>query len=451
MAIHTDPKMYSGGAVVFNSQPEVNLYGQLLAKREAKNNAIDEYYRKLPSTINTAGLRDQDRAGFDQKIADWQKYWMDNKEKVRKGNTQEAFNSEKMLRDIQTGVQDSKNAAKTDLELGKMRFTGTHEYIFDDPAFMEAQHQHTIPVWDANHKSLDLGTIAIPPKPLDAEAQNKIWGVVTNGVKAAGKEYDESKQKTNPVTMLTAVPYVKRFKPEQVVGIAENMGRLVNTDKSVFAHYNKMLNTLDEGTLNKLQQAYSSVYPGQKLQGKNGTMIVPDLMDSPEKLAKAEAIVKASVPQEEGEDYRPDKAAVMDRTEKFKIDQQERSHQNAQSNIRLAYGFRAIEGEKLEETSDRAIERDKDYAKTHNGNLDMPPAKMKLLFGETGGTATINSNGDYVRKHGDKEDVLPASEAKTKLMVQGKPGYVPGVKGATNSKPTTGGTHKVVIKKGELD
>lgn len=145
------------------------------------------------------------------------------------------------------------------------------------------------------------------------------------------------------------------------------------------------------------------------------------------------------------------KAAVMDRTEKFKIDQQERSHQNAQSNIRLAYGFRAIEGEKLEETSDRAIERDKDYAKTHNGNLDMPPAKMKLLFGETGGTATINSNGDYVRKHGDKEDVLPASEAKTKLMVQGKPGYVPGVKGATNSKPTTGGTHKVVIKKGELD
>ena len=188
MAVHNDPMLYRGGAVQLNSQPEVNLYGQLMARKQAKNDAIDEYYRKLPSTLNSEGMRDQDRAGFDQKVAEWQQHWMKNKDKIRKGNTQEAFDNEQLFRNIQSGLNQSKTDAKTDLQLGKMRFNKDSSYIFDDPEFMKEHDLHNKPVWDTDHKSIDLGTMAIPQKPLDSADMDKVWGYATKGIKTNGKK-----------------------------------------------------------------------------------------------------------------------------------------------------------------------------------------------------------------------------------------------------------------------
>ena len=301
MATVNPAGLYTGGAVRLNSAPEANIYAQLLARKQAKDDAIDEYYRKLPSTVNSAGMRDQDRQGLDQAVGDWQKHWLQNKDKIRNGKTKEAFDSEQMFRQIQNKVQESKDAAKTDLELGKMRFSKDNGYIFDDPDFVNAQHQHALSVWDAGHKALDLGTIAVPPKPMDTEAQKKYWNSITNGIKPTGKEYDESKQTSNPVTGLVAVPYVKKYKPEQIIGIAENAGNVAATDKNVRAYYNNVLYGKDQATINKLQQAYSSVYKD-------------DIIDSPEKAAKADAILRASVPQEQGEDFRRDEKLSNERT-----------------------------------------------------------------------------------------------------------------------------------------
>ena len=65
MAIQNDPRLYSGGNVEFDSTPTVNLYGNLLAKRQAKMDALDQYDRARINNINPQGLRDVDRQGFD--------------------------------------------------------------------------------------------------------------------------------------------------------------------------------------------------------------------------------------------------------------------------------------------------------------------------------------------------------------------------------------------------
>jgi hypothetical protein len=261
MPLRNSPDIYSGGNVVFDSTPSTNLYAQLMAKKQAKDEAIDEYYKKLPNTLNGAGMRDNDREGFDEGLAKAQQYWMQNRDKIRKGNTPEAFNYEQIFRELGTGVQNSKNAAKTDLELGKMRFNKENGYIFEDPDFMETQRQHTLPVWDKSHKAIDLGTVTLPTAPFDQEQQDKLWASVTKGV-TPGKKYDYGKQYKNPQTGQVIVPFAKTFDPEQVEKIADQASGLIKDNKSAKAYYTKMLNNPERAAIDELQKAYNKVYKG---------------------------------------------------------------------------------------------------------------------------------------------------------------------------------------------
>lgn len=287
MAIQNQPGMFSAGAVELDSSPSVNLYAQLAARKQAKEDAIDEYYRKLPSSLNSAGMRDQDRQGFDQAVGEWQKFWMENKDKIRKGNTKEAFDAEQKFRTIQSRVNDSKDRAKTDLELGKMRFSKENGYIFDDPDFMKSQQEHSLPIWDANHKGMDLGTVAVPPAPFDQEKQDKAWTSAAKGL-VPGKQYDYSKKYTNPTTGQVIVPFKKTFSKDQVEKISDQMADLVKNDKSARRHYTAILNEPTSTKFDELQKAYSQYYKG--------------IVDTPEKAAAAEAIIRATVPQEVGEE-----------------------------------------------------------------------------------------------------------------------------------------------------
>lgn len=287
MAIQNPPNMFSLGAVELDSSQSTNLYAQLAARKQAKEDAIDEYYKKLPSTLNSAGMRDNDRAGFDQAIGEWQKFWMQNKDKIRKGNTQEAFEAEQRFRTIQGKINESKEKAKTGLTIGEMRLKGEKGYIFDDDTFMKTLNDHELPIWDPNHKGIDLATITLPTEPYTQEKQDKLWTSVTKGV-TPGKQYNYDKQYANPKTGQVIVPFQKTFSEDQIGKIADQAAALVKEDKSARAHYNKILNAPTSESFDELQAAYSKYYKG--------------IVDTPEKAAAAEAIIRATVPQEVGEE-----------------------------------------------------------------------------------------------------------------------------------------------------
>lgn len=287
MELRNDPRLYSAGAVAFDSSPSVNVYAQLMAKKQAKDEAIDEYYRKLPSTLNSAGMRDQDRAGFDQAVAEWQKHWIQNKNKIRKGNSQEAFDAEQKFRSLQEAIQRSKDAAKTDLELGKMRFSKENSYIFDDDDFVNSQHQHSLPIWDARHKPMDLATVALPPRPFEAKDQDEYYKSIVSGMEA-GKKYDYSKSYTNPQTGQVIVPTIDVLNDDQIKKAAERAMELVATDKSKKKFFEKGLNTGRKEDWDVLQNAYSKYFKGE--------------VDSPEKAAAADAIIKLSIPKKYAEE-----------------------------------------------------------------------------------------------------------------------------------------------------
>jgi len=108
MSVHNPSGLYTAGAERFNSQPTVSLYANLLARKQAKIDALDQYDMKRINSINDAGLRDKDRQAFDQQLQDLRGHYNTSKDKIRKGNTPEAYEYEKKIRDIGSFVNASK-------------------------------------------------------------------------------------------------------------------------------------------------------------------------------------------------------------------------------------------------------------------------------------------------------------------------------------------------------
>jgi hypothetical protein len=48
---------YAGGDTVFNSTPFTQYYLQKLQQKQAKRDALDQYYSNLTRSVNTAGVR----------------------------------------------------------------------------------------------------------------------------------------------------------------------------------------------------------------------------------------------------------------------------------------------------------------------------------------------------------------------------------------------------------
>jgi hypothetical protein len=79
MALVNDPRLYTGGSERINLQPHVALYAKLKEREQAKNEAFDEYIRNLNKNVNPAGMRNQEREVFEEKLKNWQQFGIQNR------------------------------------------------------------------------------------------------------------------------------------------------------------------------------------------------------------------------------------------------------------------------------------------------------------------------------------------------------------------------------------
>lgn len=177
MAINPLPtNLYSGEAERINLAPHIQFQTQLLQHKAAKDEALDEYYKKLPETINDKGVRDQEVPLINGAKNSIQDFYMKNREAIKNpkiDNGAAQFELQKKYREAGNLVRQSQNRAKTDLLLGKMRFEGDKGYIFQDPDFVNKLHAHTLPVGEQGSQELDLANVVVPPKPFDPSAFSK--------------------------------------------------------------------------------------------------------------------------------------------------------------------------------------------------------------------------------------------------------------------------------------
>lgn len=301
MATITPPNLYTAGNVVFNTQPSTNFAIQLLQQKKAKDEALDQYYQKLPSTINEAGMRDQDREPFMQNIGALQAYWRDNRDKIknpRRDGGAAQYNYEKMFRDISTRVNMSKQAAKTDLELGKLRFSENTSYIFDDPEIIDRIGKQSLNVWDPQHQTVDLATITVPPKPMAQKDWDEYWKSLPGSIKPNQRmsEVVNPADKFEKIVTTTA-----EYDKNQLAQIGLNAAQAYQSNRSLRHNFNQSHNLLSVKDFNDWREDHDAAFNGlnsvfKSVYGKD--------IASPAELHAAEAIQRYQTPQVVKQDVR---------------------------------------------------------------------------------------------------------------------------------------------------
>jgi hypothetical protein len=128
MALIFPSGIYSEGQGIFDSSPYIKL---IEARKKAKEEAFTKYYDKLKTQINTAGVREIDLydpnldKGINKDIEKWTSYGIQNKNDIAKGGLAK-LEFERMQREILNRVEQSKNVAKFETNLGQAFFANKY-------------------------------------------------------------------------------------------------------------------------------------------------------------------------------------------------------------------------------------------------------------------------------------------------------------------------------------
>jgi hypothetical protein len=178
MALNQNPNVYTGGAVEFDSRPHTQLYVNLMQRKQARDEAFDEYMRNLNKSVNSAGMRNADRQVFDKQLQAWQQYGMENRDKIRK---REGGADIKFMQDYQTLqnlIQESKTEEEKKKPLVEMMLDPNKRERLGD-SIVDEVSSHDEPLYiqgedgslvrNPNRKSIDYNSITFNPKPFEQD------------------------------------------------------------------------------------------------------------------------------------------------------------------------------------------------------------------------------------------------------------------------------------------
>jgi hypothetical protein len=169
MALHNNSNLYTGGATVVDTSPYTNFAINMDAKRKAKEEALDQYYRSLDKQVNPAGMRTQDIPVLMENENARREYYRQNRGAIMNprldgGRAQTEYQN--MFQKSLGTVQQSKSAADVYKTLAP---------VLADPdkrqrmmrSTMHSIQQHDLPINDPNFKQFNISELAYDPKPLD--------------------------------------------------------------------------------------------------------------------------------------------------------------------------------------------------------------------------------------------------------------------------------------------
>jgi len=297
------PNIYTLGQVQVSSQPLAQLQGQLLAKKQAKEEALDKYYNDLNGKITSAGMHSKDIPGFLKEKEDLAKYWNSNKNEISKGGlAKQEFDAR--ANKIFSHVEQSKGDVKflydmrdkeiEDEDMPKLAARGRSIY---DPAYYK--DPNTLTPYDYSDFTHFV------PLP-DVAKQNSYWGAITQGFEPKTREYEKDARGN---IIYTPIPdsfgkkakYKEGYGVDQIKAMADRAASYVSTDEGYKKLYNIPLNDAAKATKQnlplspefvELKKAFDYYYPG-------------GIMDTPEEVAKAAAIVRLQKIKNEGEEKIP--------------------------------------------------------------------------------------------------------------------------------------------------
>ncbi len=261
MAINQNINPYQVGAVVADNRPFLQFYQQQLAQRQAKESALDNYFRDLGKNVTPTGMRAQDVEGLTNKTNEWRQFYAQNKDAISnpRADGGKAYTEYMARYQDQLGhIEQSKRALKTTDELNKTRLNPNASYILDDPSIVDKIHAHDLPLGDPRRQDLDIATLAVPPKPWgikDKEAYNKYL--------TSGLQYNEVPGQTEYLPgFKTKTPVIKQFSEDNMRVIGQRAMGAYETDRALQTQGNHLMKNLmnDQASYDQLNNIYKKLY-----------------------------------------------------------------------------------------------------------------------------------------------------------------------------------------------
>lgn len=232
MAINYSINPWAVGAVTFDQRPAINFAQQQMARQQAKDSALDNYFKDLNKSITPAGMRAQDVPTLLQKQKDWQQFYVQNKAAIAnpKLDNGQAYSRYMSGYQDQLGlVSESKEAYKQKDELGKLKFNKDFNHVFDDPNVIKDIELDDLPIGHPDRKALNVAAMAMPPKPWGIKENEEFSKYLTQGLTS-----DEVMGKTEQLPgFKTRTEIVKQYSPENQKVIGQRAMNAYETDKSL--------------------------------------------------------------------------------------------------------------------------------------------------------------------------------------------------------------------------
>lgn len=234
---------WSAGAVVFDQRPYQAFYERQMARQQAKEDALENYFKDLGKNVTSAGMRSQDVPTLLQKNKEWQQFYQQNKGAILnpKLDNGKAYSEYMNRYQDQIGLtNESKQALKATEEIGKMSFNPQMAYVKDDPTFMDQIAKHELPIGDPNRVGINLATLTAPPKPIEVKEWDAYQKYLTGNV-----PHDKIPGQTeNLPGFKTRTPIMTQYSPENQMVIGQHAMNAYDTDKRWRNEANKVFKDL---------------------------------------------------------------------------------------------------------------------------------------------------------------------------------------------------------------
>lgn len=293
MAVSIPREVFTLGAVQFNTQPLARLQGELMAKKAAKEEAVDKYLLELQNKIPKDQVRAIDRNLFQQKVKNWIETGIAAKGKP--DAQQRVFEG---FQELLADANESKAAGERQQKIAELKLQGKideddfpiidsmSQSIYDQKFYKNpvTRQPYTIEDFSANIPAWDLSK------------RKQFIDFAKSGFKPAGKANE--REEYDPKAMATYKTYDQIFTPQQIKDVSQK-AIVAMSDKSGVKTYKSILKEGEQKVpseeFTSLAKAYSMIYPD-------------DVMNTPLKVAQADVILSMMGPQGAGEktiiDYR---------------------------------------------------------------------------------------------------------------------------------------------------
>lgn len=332
MALINPSNLYSEGQVNLDSTPYLRMQQQQQAKKQAREDALYKYFSELPTKINSAGMRVQDRdgagGGFNKKLENIRSFWDTNMQDIiRGGRAQQAY--QQLVQDATQYVDQSKKTAQFQLKFGQDYFQGKHK-----PRQRDLQVIASIdrPIDDPTHyKNSDIkmpygyNDLSIAAPDFDANRQSAFDRSLLGKTEPQILEGEKPRYDTNTYEVI----YNKKYRPEDIYAVAQKAAGDIKSDLSAYNHFEDALEDVDQVKI-----------ASDALSKLSGT---PVIAETPEQMAAG--LKAAQLMNFSKEDRRKDVAAVN----KWKQEQQQRSFDNQMKKLRQTHDWQVAKDKKQKE------------------------------------------------------------------------------------------------------